>query len=64
MNTDQPRKEPRSEEPLRSLASMDSQEADVTKPRGTFAGTIDSVVRTRDGEMVAADTGDQGGGQN
>ncbi|MBV8816188.1 MAG: hypothetical protein JO271_16980 [Verrucomicrobia bacterium] len=63
MNTDQPRKEPRSEEPLSASAGTDPQ-ADVTKPRGTFAGTIDSVVRTRDGEMVAADTGDQGGGQN
>ena len=36
----------------------------ITEPRGTFAGTVDLIVRTRDGEVVAADTGDQGGGQN
>jgi hypothetical protein len=34
------------------------------KPRGTFAGSKDSILRFRNGELVAADTGDQGGGQN
>jgi hypothetical protein len=31
---------------------------------GTFGGEEDHVVRTRDGEAVAGDTGDQAGGQN
>jgi hypothetical protein len=33
-------------------------------PIGTFAGTKDFVVRIRDGKPAAANTGDQGGGQN
>jgi hypothetical protein len=64
MNTEQSNNEPRSKESLGSSMGTGQQGARVTKPRGTFAGTIDFVVRTRDGEMVAADTGDQGGGQN
>jgi len=55
MNSEQLKKEPSSDE--REAAGM-------TKPRGTFAGTIDLIVRTRDGEVVLADSGDQGGGQN
>jgi hypothetical protein len=34
------------------------------KPIGTFAGSKDSILRFRNGESVAANTGDQGGGQN
>ena len=34
------------------------------KPIGTFAGSPAFIVRMRDGILVAADTGDQGGGQN
>jgi hypothetical protein len=33
-------------------------------PIGSFAGTQDFVIRIRNGKLVAADTGDQGGGQN
>ena len=33
-------------------------------PIGTFAGTQDFVIRIRNGKLVAANTGDQGGGQN
>ena len=31
---------------------------------GSFAGTLERIVRIRDGRPVPADTGDQGGGQN
>jgi hypothetical protein len=33
-------------------------------PIGSFAGTQDFVLRIRNGKLVAANTGDQGGGQN
>jgi hypothetical protein len=33
-------------------------------PIGTFAGSKDFVLRIRHGKPVAANTGDQGGGQN
>jgi hypothetical protein len=33
-------------------------------PIGSFAGMQDFVIRIRNGKLVAADTGDQGGGQN
>jgi hypothetical protein len=34
------------------------------KPIGTFSGSTDFVLRFRKGELVAENTGDQGGGQN
>ena len=34
------------------------------KPIGTFAGETDLILRFEKGELVPADTGDQGGGQN
>jgi hypothetical protein len=34
------------------------------KPIGTFAGSEDFIIRIRNGKLVTADTGDQGGGQN
>lgn len=34
------------------------------KPIGTFGGPADLRLRFSDGKLVAADTGDQGGGQN
>lgn len=37
---------------------------EIAKPVGTFAGSADAVVRTREGHAVPQDTGDQGGGQN
>jgi hypothetical protein len=33
-------------------------------PVGTFGGSIEFILRIRNGKPVAADTGDQGGGQN
>jgi hypothetical protein len=44
------------------LRKTESQEKGKTV--GTFAGEEDQVVRTREGEPVPQDTGDQGGGQN
>ncbi|MGA8659661.1 MAG: hypothetical protein WB586_26360 [Chthoniobacterales bacterium] len=43
--------------PLRALLRM-------AKPIGTFAGDGDFILRIRDGKVTAANTGDQGGGQN
>ena len=36
----------------------------IRVPVGSFAGTLERIIIVRDGEVVAADTGDQGGGQN
>ena len=36
----------------------------AVKPVGTFGGSIDFILRIRNGKPIAADTGDQGGGQN
>lgn len=36
----------------------------LAKPIGTFGGFTDLIVRFRNGELVAENTGDQGGGQN
>jgi hypothetical protein len=36
----------------------------LAKPVGNFAGETDFVLRFHDGDPVATDTGDQGGGQN
>ena len=33
-------------------------------PRGTFGGTVYELGFLRDGRVISADTGDQGGGQN
>jgi hypothetical protein len=33
-------------------------------PRGTFGGAVYDLGLLRDGQVVSADTGDQGGGQN
>ena len=33
-------------------------------PIGGFGGSQDFLIRIRNGKLVAADTGDQGGGQN
>ena len=50
------------------LKSNTSITADVDEqqliPRGTFGGTIYQLGFLQDGRVVAADTGDQGGGQN
>ena len=40
-------------------------EAEVRKvPFGTFAATLNRLVILQNGEYLALDTGDQGGGQN
>jgi len=36
----------------------------MAKPLGAFAGSKDLILRFRNGELVVANTGDQGGGQN
>ena len=36
----------------------------MAKPLGAFANSKDLILRFRNGELVVADTGDQGGGQN
>ena len=36
----------------------------MSKPIDTFAGSEDFIMRIRNGKLVTADTGDQGGGQN
>jgi hypothetical protein len=37
---------------------------EMRTPIGSFAGPQDFLIRIRKGDLVAADTGDQGGGQN
>jgi hypothetical protein len=50
---------------LKSNTSITSDvEEQKLIPRGTFAGTIYQLGFLQDGRVVAADTGDQGGGQN
>ena len=58
MSTEQPKNEP----DFRN--SIEDATAEVAEPIGTFAGITDYVVRIRAGHAVAANTGDQGGGQN
>jgi hypothetical protein len=36
----------------------------LCKPIGTFAGTEDLILRLRNGQVIAANSGDQGRGQN
>ncbi|HXM01577.1 MAG TPA: hypothetical protein VN939_03180 [Chthoniobacterales bacterium] len=36
----------------------------ISEPVGSFGGSEDRVFRIRNGQVVAADTGGQGGGQN
>jgi hypothetical protein len=36
----------------------------LCKPVGTFAGTEDLILRVRNGQVVAVDSGEQGDGQN
>jgi hypothetical protein len=36
----------------------------IRVPVGGFAGTLERIIIVRNGQVVPADTGDQGGGQN
>jgi len=36
----------------------------ISVPVGSFAGTLERILRIRHGKQVSADTGDQGGGQD
>jgi hypothetical protein len=36
----------------------------MAKPIGSFGGVTDYILRFRNGELTAGNTGDQGGGQN
>jgi hypothetical protein len=48
-----------------SAATISAEEISRSaKPIGTFSGSTDFVLRFRNGELVAENTGDQGGGQN
>ena len=51
--------------PKRSAATISGVELmKMAEPIGAFGGSKDFVLRFRNGELVASDTGDQGGGQN
>ena len=51
--------------PKRSAATISGVELmKMAKPIGAFGGSKDFALRFRNGEVVAEDTGDQGGGQN
>jgi hypothetical protein len=45
-----------------AIASFDLTK--MAKPVGNFGGRTDFILRLGDGELVPANTGDQGGGQN
>ena len=45
-------------------AARDAFRLEEFFPIGTFAGSQDFILRVRNGKPVAANTGDQGGGQN
>jgi hypothetical protein len=65
MNALQNDQEPRTDHQKESLSTIsDRNLTRMAKPIGIYAGAADSVLRFRNGELVAADTGDQGGGQN
>ena len=54
---------------LESVAPQDDSLKDTFPveefvPIGTFADSQEFILRIRDGKPVAANTGDQGGGQN
>jgi hypothetical protein len=36
----------------------------ISVPVGSFAGTLERIIRMRNGQPLPADTGDQGGRQN
>lgn len=46
------------------IANSTTNLMSMAQPVGAFAGSKDLILRFRDGELVVADTGDQGGGQN
>jgi hypothetical protein len=36
----------------------------LSQPIGTFGGSEDRIIRIRNGQIIPANTGDQGGGQS
>jgi hypothetical protein len=47
------------------LRAEHSKRSDFISVRvGNFAGSLERIIRIRDGRPVPADTGDQGGGQD
>jgi hypothetical protein len=46
------------------IANSTTNLMSMAQPVGAFAGSKDFILRFRNGELVVADTGDQGGGQN
>ena len=61
-----PRNETSTEIPLsdEQLANPSNELLKNAVPIGIFAGPQDFVLRFRDGKLVAANSGKQGGGQN
>jgi hypothetical protein len=55
-----------SKDPKRPESETPSSEDEQVEmvPEGTFAGTQEKPVKSREGERLPDDTGDQGGGQN
>jgi hypothetical protein len=65
MNTLQHGREPRTNQPKGSpITQSVVDRMKMAKPIGTFCGATDFILRFRNGDLIAADTGDQGGGQN
>jgi hypothetical protein len=65
MNTLQNDQKQVTDRPKGSAATISGVELmKIAKPIGAFGGSKDFILRARNGELVAADTGDQGGGQN
>jgi hypothetical protein len=65
MNTLQKDQKPRTSQPKGSpIPESVADLMKMAKPIGTFGGVTDFILRFRKGEFTAADTGDQGGGQN
>jgi hypothetical protein len=65
MNTLQKDQKPRTSQPKNSpIPESVAELMKRAKPIGTFGGVTDFILRFRKGELTAADTGDQGGGQN
>lgn len=65
METEQISKESATAEVLRlGTATGMAESTTIAEPIGTFVSGRDWVFRFHDGKLVAADAGDQGGGQN
>ena len=65
MNTEQISKPSATTDSSKFAKAISLEElAAIGTPSGTFADTTDIVIRIRNGKPIAANAGDQGGGQN